>query len=91
MEKMGTGRPDFMSKLNNVILEISSECNELPGPTETNASEDYSAQLMCSFKHLLNSPHSRFYMVSAAAFCQFYLTGDLFLFLSFIPSQSILT
>lgn len=30
-------------------------------------------------------------MVSAAAFCQFYLTGDLFLFLSFIPSQSILT
>lgn len=51
MEKMGTGRPDFMSKLNNVILEISSECNELPGPTETNASEDYSAQLMCSFKH----------------------------------------
>lgn len=29
-------------------------------------------------------------MVSAAAFCQFYLTGDLFLFLSFIPSQSIL-
>lgn len=45
MEKIGTGRPDFMFKLNNVILEISSECNELPGPTETNASEDYSAQL----------------------------------------------
>lgn len=37
MKKIGTG--------NNVILEIRGECNELPGPTETNTSEDDSVQL----------------------------------------------
>lgn len=46
MKKISTGNPDFMFKLNNVIIEIRRECNELPGPTDTNTSEDYSVQLV---------------------------------------------